>query len=161
MTSDRTRYATMNERTALTLTTDLFQVMRQVPRLNFREPVIEGLTASEKGLLLMLAMNAADSKVALKATDLSNLLQITPAGVTHLLNPLEQKGFIERVPDPKDRRIVRIRITASGARAAESVGSEAQRQLGGLVEHLGEKDSRALIRLLSKAIHHFTSQSGT
>jgi DNA-binding MarR family transcriptional regulator len=154
-------YPKMNETTAVMLTNDLFQVMRQLPRLNFREPVIEGLTASEKGLLLMLAMNAEDRKAALKATDISNLLQITPAGVTHLLNPLEQKGYIERLPDAKDRRIVRIRVTASGAKAAQSIGSEAQRQLIGLVEHLGEKDSRALIRLLSKAIEHFTAQSGT
>ena len=151
----------MNEKKALALTNELFQVMRQLPRLNFREPVIEGLTASEKGLLQMLALNAEESKAALKDTDISNLLQITPAGVTHLLNPLEQKGFIERLPDDKDRRIVRIRITGSGAKAAEGVGSEAQRQLIGLVEHLGERDSRTLVRLLSSAIEHFATQSET
>jgi DNA-binding MarR family transcriptional regulator len=89
-------------------------------------------------------------------TELSNSLQITPAGVTHLLNPLEETGHIERLPDPNDRRIVRVRLTARGKRAAGALMKAVHDQLGGLVEHLGEEDSRTLIRLLAKAIEFFT-----
>jgi DNA-binding MarR family transcriptional regulator len=151
----------MKATTALTLTHDLMQVMRQFPRLKFREDTIADLTTSEKGLLAMLGMNAEESKVALTATDISNLLQITPAGVTHLLNPLEEHGYIERLPDAKDRRIVRIGLTQHGVRTAKVLAGEAQRRLMRLIEHLGEHDSRNLIRLLSRAIEYFAAQPGT
>lgn len=150
----------MKEKAALTLTNDLLQIIRQLPRLKFREPVIAGLTTSEKGLLLLLAINMDDKKVAPNASEISNLMQITPAGVTHLLNALEEQGCIERLPDPKDRRIVRIGITDRGNQAARRVASEAQRQVMGLVRHLGEEDSRNLIRLMSTAIEYFTAQTG-
>jgi len=151
----------MKAKTSLALTHDLFQLMRQFPRLKFREYAIEGLTGSEKALLVMLVMNLDDTKKAQTASDISNLLQITPAGVTHLLNPLEAQGYIERLTDSKDRRIVRIGLTRKGTQASKTLVAEAQGQLIGLVEHLGEDDSRALIRLLSRAIEFFTSKSGT
>ena len=105
----------MKPTTALTLANELFQVMKGLPRLDFREPVIGGLTSSEKGLLVMLTMNLGASQKGLPVSDIGDLLRITPGGVTHLLNPLEEGGYIERLPDPKDRRIVRIGLTRRGA----------------------------------------------
>jgi len=145
----------MKPRTAQALAQALFQLTKQFPRMRFREAFIEGLTASEKGLLAMLVLNMGDKKNALAVTDISNLLQITPAGVTHLLNPLEEQGYIERLADAKDRRIVRIGLTRRGTEAAKTLVAEAQRQLVGLVDHLGEEDSRDLIRLMSKTIEYF------
>jgi DNA-binding MarR family transcriptional regulator len=145
--------------TALTLTQDLLYLTRQFPRLRFRENTIEGLTTSEKGLLMLLDLESTEVKDALTVTGISSLLQITPAGVTHLLNPLEEQGYIERRPDPRDRRMVRICLTQRGARAARALTAEAQRQLIGLVEHLGEKDSRTLVGLLSRTVEYFASNS--
>jgi DNA-binding MarR family transcriptional regulator len=140
------------------LAQDLLQVMKGFPRLNFREYTIEGLTTSEKGLLVMVMMNLEDGQKGLPASDISDLLRITPGGVTHLLNPLEEQGYIERLPDQKDRRIVRIGLTRKGAQAARTLVAEAQRQLVGLVEHLGEQDSRILIELLSRAVVYFSKR---
>jgi DNA-binding MarR family transcriptional regulator len=145
----------MKPTTALSLAHELLQVMKGFPRLDFREHTIAGLTGSEKGLLVMLIMNLDSSQAGLPVSDISDLLRITPGGVTHLLNPLEEQGYIERLPDPKDRRIVRIGLTRRGVQAARSLVSEAQRQLVGLIEHLGEQDSRTLTRLLSRSIEYF------
>ena len=91
-------------------------------------------------------------------TEISGLLQITPAGVTHLINPLEEAGYIERLPDPNDRRIVRIGLTEKGTQVAKALIAEVQENLLGLVNHLGEEDSKTLLRLMSKAIAFFASQ---
>lgn len=148
----------MKEKTSLALTYDLFQLMKQFPRLRFKQYSTDGLTPGEQGLLAMLVMNFDDTRKTFKVTELSNLLQITPAGVTHLLNPLEETGHIERLQDPHDRRIVRVGLTDKGARAAEVLMKAVQEQLAGLVDHLGEEDSRTLIRLLTKAVGYFAAQ---
>jgi DNA-binding MarR family transcriptional regulator len=145
----------VKEKTSLALTYDLFQLLKQFPRLRFKQYSTDGLTPGEQGLLVMLVMNFDGTRKALTVTELSNLLQITPAGVTHLLNPLEETGHIERLQDPNDRRIVRVGLTAKGARAAEVLMRAVQEQLVGLVDHLGEEDSRTFIRLLAKSIQFF------
>ena len=148
----------MQEVTTLTLTRQLFQLMKQFPRSKLKQGSVDGLTRSEYELLAMLAMWFESDRKALSATELSGLLQITPAGVTHLLNPLEQAGYIERLPDRNDRRVVLIGLTEKGTQVARSLIAEVQENLLGLVNFLGEEDSKTLIRLMSKAIAFFTSQ---
>jgi DNA-binding MarR family transcriptional regulator len=148
----------MKEKTSLTLTRELFQLVKQFPRLKFKQNSTHGLTGSEQGLLVMLVMNFDGTKKALSVTEISGLLQITPAGVTHLLNPLEEAGHIKRLQDPNDRRLVLIGLTEKGSKVAESLMLDVHENLISLVNHLGEEDSKTLIRLMSKAIEFFTTQ---
>jgi DNA-binding MarR family transcriptional regulator len=148
----------MQENTSLALTCDLFQLMKQFPRPKLKQSSIDGLTRSEYELLVMLVMSLGDEKKAFTVTEISNLLQITPAGVTHLINPLEEAGYIERLQASNDRRIVLIGLTEKGTNVAKSLISEVQEQLIGLINHLGEEDSRTLIRLMSRSIEYFATQ---
>jgi len=148
----------MANKNQLALTQELFQLMKQLPRPKLKQSSVDGLTRSEYELLVMLVMSVKDGKGAFTVTEISNLLQVTPAGVTHLINPLEEAGYIERLPDPLDRRIVRIGLTDKGTQTAETLISEVQENLIGLVNHLGEEDSKTLIRLMSKSIEFFASQ---
>ena len=122
---------TMKQETSLALTRDIFRLIKQLPRLRLRPT--GGLTQSEQELLVMLVLNSDETKQAFTATGISSLLQITPAGVTHLLNPLEETGYIERLPDPKDRRIVRIGLTDKGTQEAAALISDVQEKLTEMV----------------------------
>ena len=152
----------MKEKTPLELTHDvLFQLMKRFPPLKLKPSVIAGLPRSEYELLATLMLNLDDKKTALSVTEISNLLQITPAGVTHLVNPLEEAGYIERLQAPKDRRIVLIGLTDKGTEAAEALVADVQEQMIGLVNHLGEEDGKTFIRLMSRALEFFASQFET
>jgi DNA-binding MarR family transcriptional regulator len=105
----------------------------------------------------MLSLNLDEDTQALSVSELSNLLQITPAGVTHLLNPLEDVGCIKRLRDPKDRRVVLIGLTDKGQNIADDLIAGAQDKLVGLIEHLGEEDSRTLVRLMLKMIEYLST----
>ena len=145
----------MQKNTSLELANEFFRLMRQLPRLKL--PHTDGLTPSEQELLVILAMNSDETDKALAVSGISRLLHITPAGVTHLLNPLEETGYLHRLPDPRDRRIVRIGLTAKGARQAAALLSDVQENLVKMVNLLGEEDSRTFIRLVSRVIEHFSS----
>jgi DNA-binding MarR family transcriptional regulator len=148
----------MTQKITLDLTHDLFQLMKRFPNLKLKQSAIIGLTRSEYELLVILRMNIDDQKIAISVSEISNLLQITPAGVTHLVNPLEEKGFIKRLPDPNDRRIVLIGLTNKGTKTTEAIIADVQRELIGLVNYLGEEDSRTFVRLMSRALEYFASQ---
>ncbi|MCB0046359.1 MAG: MarR family transcriptional regulator [Caldilineaceae bacterium] len=119
---------------------------------------MNGLTQSEHRLLATLMLNLDDEHTALSVTEVSNLLQITPAGVTHLANSLEKAGYIERLSAPNDRRLVLVGLTDRGRKAAEALIADVQAQLSGLLNHLGEDDGQAFMRLIARAIDYFESQ---
>jgi DNA-binding MarR family transcriptional regulator len=148
----------MNQKSSVDLTLDLFQLMKRFPRPKLKQSSIDGLTRSEYELLVMLVMHLGEDKTALSVTELSDMLQITPAGVTHLVNPLEQAGYIKRLPAPNDRRIVLIGLTGKGTHVAEALLGEVQEQLIGLINYLGKEDSKTLILLMSRSIEFFASQ---
>jgi DNA-binding MarR family transcriptional regulator len=151
----------MNHNISIDLTQELFQIMKRFPRPKLKQSSIDGLTRSEYELLVMLVMNLDENKTALSVSELADLLMITPAGVTHLINPLEDRGYIKRLQDRKDRRIVLIGLTDKGTEVAEELIAEVQEQLIGLVNHLGEEDSKMLVQLMSRAIDYFDSQFQT
>ncbi|HEY3310531.1 MAG TPA: MarR family transcriptional regulator [Anaerolineales bacterium] len=143
----------MKPTTTQDLTRDLFQLMKKFPHLRLKH--VDGLTPSEQELLVSLSLKLEENRQVLTVTEISNLLQITPAGVTHLLNPLEEAGYIERRQHPTDRRIVPIGLTEKGSREAEAQIRAVHENLAALVNFLGEEDSRTFTRLLSKVVQFF------
>jgi DNA-binding MarR family transcriptional regulator len=150
----------MKEKESLDIALEIFRLLKQfpLPRPKLKKNSIDGLKRSEYELLVMLVISLRDDKQSLTVTEISSLLQITPAGVTHLINPLEEVGYIVRLQAPKDRRVVLIGLTEKGNQVADALILEIQEQLVGLVNHLGEKDSETLFRLLSKSIDYFNEQ---
>jgi DNA-binding MarR family transcriptional regulator len=49
-----------------------------------------------------------------RATDLAEQAQITKQSMGYLIDYLEERGYVERMPDPTDKRAQRIRHTAKG-----------------------------------------------
>ena len=69
-------------------------------------------------MLVMLVMSLDRNEKAFTVTEISNLSQATLAGVTCLINPLEEAAYVERWQDPNDRRIIRIGLTDKGIQVA-------------------------------------------
>jgi len=136
---------------------ELFQLLKQFSRLKWEKAPVQDIKPSESDLLGMLYLNLDNGVKTLPASELSNQLNITPAGVTHLLNPLEHGGFIKRQKDPDDRRYVLIELTGKGKKAAETRLLKTCDHLEDLVLHLGEKNSQDFIRLMSSLIDYFES----
>jgi DNA-binding MarR family transcriptional regulator len=53
----------------------------------------------------------------LKAADLSDMLELSRPSITRILNALENRGYITRSIDPKDRRSIRMELTDAGNEA--------------------------------------------
>ena len=46
--------------------------------------------------------------------ELARILTYSPGAMTRLLDKLEHLGYLQRAPDPEDRRALRLALTASG-----------------------------------------------
>ena len=70
------------------------------------------------GLALLLTDELGDD---LRQTDLASGLDINSASLVRLVDALGESGYVERLFDPIDRRVRRVRLTASGRDAAREV----------------------------------------
>ena len=57
----------------------------------------------------------------LKMIDLGRRAGLEPSTMTGLLDRMERDGLVERRPDPADRRVLKIFLTATGAGIRETV----------------------------------------
>lgn len=72
-----------------------------------------GVTPAQSRLLRILAHCASPPRMA----DLAERLDVVPRAVTTLVDGLEANGKVRRVPDPTNRRVIRIELTDDGLEA--------------------------------------------
>lgn len=144
----------MHQEKTAQIAMELLQLLKEISRIRWEHQLNIELRPSENELLILLYLSIDKDKKALSASELSNVLKITPAGVTHLVNPLEEWGYIERLKDPNDRRVVLITLTDKGIQIAEALTNMASEKIGGLVDYLGEKDSQTFIRIMSSVTEY-------
>lgn len=77
---------------------------------------------------------------------------MTLAGATHLVDALEYAGYLERFSDPADRRIVLVRSSPKGEEQFKETEAHFYDVFKGLAKHLGEQDTKELIRLLRTSL---------
>ncbi|MFE2627666.1 MarR family winged helix-turn-helix transcriptional regulator [Streptomyces sp. NPDC001651] len=94
------------------LAEQLLRLTRRVHRIQKRH-LTEcgvGITPAQSRLLRTLAHYDAPPRMA----DLAERLEVVPRAVTTLVDGLEAHGKVRRVPDPTNRRVIRIELTDDG-----------------------------------------------
>ena len=92
----------------------------QHARVLHHESVVRGLNATDTRFVFFLA--AADGE-GITPKQAGEYLELTTGAMTSLVDRLEQRGHLERRPNPQDRRSVLLHLTASGAEVARQIGA--------------------------------------
>lgn len=103
-------------------------------------------------------MEQLDVEDGQRLTDLAEGAGMAPQSASELVDQLEALGYVERRPDPDDRRAKRIYRTARAKKASEVAFKAAQRSEQELQRFLGEKRLNALRQDLRQIIE---SKGGT
>ena len=88
-----------------------------------------GLQRDEFDVLATLRRHGPPHR--LTPTQLRASMMVTSATTTHRLDKLEQRGLVERLPDPTDRRGVLVALTAAGLRLVDDA----------VVDHLATEEA--------------------
>ena len=101
------------------LAEQLLRFTRRVHRIQKRhiEQCGLGITPAQSRLLRTLAHWSSPPRMA----DLAERLEVVPRAVTTLVDGLEASGKVRRVPDPTNRRVIRIELTDDGRKALREV----------------------------------------
>ena len=102
------------------------------------------------GLIRHLHEIGHETAFGVQLRDLSDMLKISLPAISKKIKTLEEKGYVERTVDPKDRRIAYVRLTAQGNAAVEKTQELINLRSDKICKKLGEEESAQLIVLLNK-----------
>lgn len=107
------------------------------------------ITPAHTGILFLLL------KGQKSMNDLSTLLNIKNSTVTGLVDRLEAKKFVERAPDPGDRRRWNIKITEMGKKELKKTGPIIKRINDDIANGFTEDEISTFIKVLKSVINKF------
>lgn len=82
--------------------------------------------------------------------ELSSRLMVSNGNVTGLAEALVREGLVSRVPEPEDRRSLRIRLTDTGKRAFDAITPIHERWIDQMMAGLTRAEMMNLLALLGK-----------
>lgn len=149
MHSDDTRYFGW-------LAADIARLMRTVFDRRVREL---GLTRTQ-----WLALTRISRRPGASQSDIAEMMEIEKAPAGRIVDRLEQKGWVERRPDPADRRINRIHLTERGTRIHAAILPIAEATVNDALGDLapGERDrlTRLMVRVKTRLVGLAGSEQG-
>lgn len=84
----------------------------------------------------------------MRLSALSEHLRIVPRSTTEVVDALEARGLVERMPDPDDRRATLVRPTTTGAEVGDAIRAARAAEAEGFFAVLDEADRADLVRIL-------------
>jgi len=84
--------------------------------------------------------------------EMAHRLDVSRATVTGVADTLERRGLVRRRGDERDRRLVRLELTAAGRRTIEQLFPRFNAGESELVSGLSDDDKHTLARLLRRVI---------
>src|SRR2546422_825284 len=130
------------------------ELSRFIERLTTRFKETERLFAtrlevSDRELVLLRTL-VADGPMITK--ELGGRFRVPVSTMTGLVDRMEQKGLVRRVPGRRDRRSIELEATPAGALAPREHARGIAAIARGMLEALPERDQQALITILRRVV---------
>lgn len=104
----------------------------------------------EYEVLATLRRSGPDYELAPR--ELGEALLVSGGALTNRLDHLELAGYLQRMPDPSDRRAIKIRLTDLGRETADKLVEVYFRREAELLDTLSARERRTLEGLLRKLL---------
>jgi DNA-binding MarR family transcriptional regulator len=99
---------------------------------------------------VLSALRRAGPPFSLTPKQLAQSLMLSGAGMTSRLDRLEQLHLVARLPEPNDRRSLKIQLTQKGVKLIDEVIPQIVTAQWQLVSALGDRDTARLVDLLRR-----------
>lgn len=104
-----------------------------------------GLSVAQAPVLAILR----EAKCPIMITEVARRLFLETPSLTTMIDRLSERGLVERIKDPKDRRKTLVGLTEKGKRLVDSIrqpGQQLQEEMFGVLDGDELKSLRAILR---------------
>lgn len=118
-------------------------LMREFARRQIDE-LYHGKITLPQFLILEFLLHRDESKM----TDLATFMHVTTAAMTGIGDRLVRSGYLVRTYDSKDRRIIKVKLTAKGIDLVKKVAQRRRQMVLKIFGKISESDRQDYLRIL-------------
>ncbi|MFP4473389.1 MAG: MarR family winged helix-turn-helix transcriptional regulator [Candidatus Omnitrophota bacterium] len=107
--------------------------------------IVQAYDISHSQLFALMTLQEAGG---MRISDLANSLQVSAPTITGVISRLEREKYVQRTPDPEDRRAVHVQLTAKGRSTVRRIRRIAQKRWAEILSHVSEKEAEAFVKNL-------------
>ncbi len=96
--------------------------------------------------ILNFLNTAGDSKMK----DIASFIRVTTAAMTGIVERLVRRGYVERVFNLTDRRIIKIKLTAKAKALVKKVNAKKRRAVMKIFGKISQADRKEYLRIITK-----------
>jgi len=111
------------------------------------QPVLDAHGVSMWGYVVLLALDETPMR---SQAVLAQAIGADKTRIIRTLDDLQDRGYIERTPDPDDRRVRLLSITAAGRRLKDAVQVDIQRGEEQWLGELSTEERRIFLKVLQR-----------
>lgn len=136
-------------------TSELFRSMDRVRKAWHSVSPCDSLSKSQFGTLMAIhhfdiSHRSDDKTQHVKLSDLANSMGQSLPALSQRVKLLEDNGYVSRIPDPDDRRIMGLELTEEGTEVLTLARQRFDGILSDAANYLGPETSDKLISLLNQ-----------
>lgn len=113
-----------------------------------------GVTGPQLWVLKTISLNGD-----MALGDLSKRMYLHPSTITGLIDVLERKGYVARVRDQKDRRVVKVQLTEKGRGLAKKAPNPAQGKMIYGLKKLKKEELNLICSSVQKIVEMMEAQN--
>ncbi len=125
----------------------LNQLMPEIMRGFMRRQANE-LLKGKITLPQFLILNFLNREGESKMTGLARFLEVSTPATTGIVDRLVKYGYLTRVFDPKDRRIIKIRLTAKGSTLVQKINQHKRESIVHVFGQISGKERGDYLKIL-------------
>ena len=125
----------------------------------FARSQMKGLYKDKVTLPQFLILEFLHKDGQTKMSFLASFMNVTTAAMTGIADRLVRDGYVKRVYDPNDRRIIEIELTSRGSGLVKKIHEERRKMIMRIFGKIAQRDRRDYLRILMQ-IKEILSKEG-
>lgn len=131
----------------------LMDVLMNLRQSNFNSKYSKSMVGEGQILLYLTLENGLTPGI------LSEITELGTGRIANILKTMEEKGYIIRKKDEKDKRKVYVYVTEKGKQWHNENKTKLDEEIKNVLNYIGQKDSIELIRILKKIVDYNTLEN--
>lgn len=108
----------------------------------------------------VLIMDFLNKNGKSKMTDIAQFMGVTTAAMTGIVGRLVKSGYVARLHDPEDRRIIKIKPTAKGSDLVKKVNTQRKQMIINMFGKITEKDRDTYMKIVMQIHNTLNEEHG-
>ena len=105
-----------------------------------------------------LILDFLNKKGECKMTEIAHFMHVTTAAMTGIVERIIKCDYVQRVYDPKDRRVVKIRLTAKGCELVKKVNRQRRNMIVDIFGKISQREREQYLNILMRILSILTEE---